>query len=1487
MLLLDGNMLFGRIPPEIGKLQQLSKMDFSKIRFSGPVAPQISKCKLLTFIDLNRNELLGEIPAEITGAYFYRCDAFSSFIRWKTGSESFKIVNSTGEESLLDKLPNNEGFKSVYSRPCAWTYIYASSAGRTMLHATLSKELKSFDNPLDGPIILKASSHIAAFPPLVVHQAGHGNQFGGYWVDLAQAEAQLTNLDELYLVPGTQLDVILLGGPERWGQGVEFFETVEIIDEENIPLKDGVLVHQASASNEGLYRVICQTLGNFKLGFSRGNLVGDDHPLPAVEKTEVSLTCSLPSSIVLIANELVNTPDLIRSAIQADRSLGRIHSIPITVANGHTIRVAAVGVHNSGKAFANSSSLCLRWELINCDGLAYWNDADDLERSRASWERFLVLQNASGLIYVVPRDAEIFELPDPCVVRAIVIGFSDTMIGHHSEKTSPLLRNSENVLTDAIRLQLVSSLRVIPESILLFFSPDMKVNLSITGGTCFLNAVVNDSRVIEVIQSPPSLQCLQLMLGPRGLGTALVTVHDIGLAPPLAASAVVQVADVDWIKIISREEISLMEGSAQSIDVLAGVHDGRAFDSSQYVYMHIHVHIEDPILELVKKDDFSGPGGGDINAPNFVIRAKYLGVTTLYVSAIQRSGHEILSRPIKVEVYAPPRIHPHDIFLVPGASYVVAVKGGPTIGVFVEYVSLNDGTATIHKSSGRLSAISPGNTTLLATVYGNGDTVICQAYGRVKIGIPSSVILNVQSEQLGVGREMPIFPSLPEASITALGNLFSFYELCKNYKWTIEDQKVLSFQVAKHSHYDKYEVSFSGSKKIKYPTYSDEKDFGFINVLYGRSAGRTNVAVSFTCDFISPGSFSQSRSYNASALLWVVSDPPLALGVPMTWVLPPFYTTSILLPASSESYNQWDSHSRKGAITYSLLRHYGGKNEEVQQNAISIDGSRIKTTESNNLACIQAKDRTTGKIEIASCVRVAEFTLNIFVHSSETYSVGAVFCDQVAQIRVTTQDLPFHVVDLAVGAELELVINYLDSLGNPFYEAYDVVKFDAETNYPDIVSINDTRDSNGNIHLKAIRHGGALVRISINNNPQKSDYVMISVGAHLYPQNSVLHVGRYLNFSIEGLNDLLLGRWLSANESVISIDMLSGEAHGVGEGATQVIFEGSSLKLRTTVTVLRVNLVIVDAPAETLTNVPFPSKGYNFSVKFSDTYNHKLEALGNSKGILYDCRVDPPFVGYAKPWRDLDSGNSSCLFFPYPPEHLVHSIPKSKAMRPDVSVSINASLREADHIMGSAPALFVGGFSILDMSKNLMQLTRDSNRSILTIVGNTDVEIHWQDKDLMLVRPIHIEDFGIGGRAEYEVRVLRAKRFKDKIIITLPATGQRMEVDVSYEPGEEEATSTSSATLWVVILWCSALLILTLAVFIWFLDRPHRSRPSIPAPPSITAPITPDRSSPAVNYDQQSPRTPQPFIEYVRRTIDETPNYRREGRSRYNAQNTY
>jgi len=66
-----------------------------------------------------------------------------------------------------------------------------------------------------------------------------------------------------------------------------------------------------------------------------------------------------------------------------------------------------------------------------------------------------------------------------------------------------------------------------------------QMNLSVVGGSCFLDASVNDSRVVEVLQPTSGLKCSQFTLIPKGVGTAIVTVYDIGLSLPLSASSLV------------------------------------------------------------------------------------------------------------------------------------------------------------------------------------------------------------------------------------------------------------------------------------------------------------------------------------------------------------------------------------------------------------------------------------------------------------------------------------------------------------------------------------------------------------------------------------------------------------------------------------------------------------------------------------------------------------------------------------------------------------------------------------------------------------------------------------------------------------------------------------------------------------------------------------------------------------------------------------
>ncbi|KAG0478243.1 hypothetical protein HPP92_012962 [Vanilla planifolia] len=979
-----------------------------------------------------------ELTAAVTlktfdGNLFYQCDAFNSFIRWSVVSKSktFKALNATGNTCEGNMLALTESYKQSYGQPCAWACLLAHGTGRAMLHATFSIESHSPLYSIDGAFILETAFPIAAYTPLVAYQAGDGNKFGGYWIDIPKIDNFIedscsTGLDELYLVPGSAMDVHLCGGPDRWDQHVKYIETVEVVSEQDEYMKDGIQVQRRLSAGRRSYQIVCVSLGKFKLLFSQGNLVGVDHPIASIAKLELFIVCSFPSSITIVTNQPANTHDIIEAAAKADRGPDLVRTCPIIVANGCTIRIAAVGLHSKIKAFANSSSLCLSWELVGCEDLAYWSENESCKSSNNNnWERSLVLRNTSGL----------------CTIRAAVTGFSDAVLGHFFRKEYLQLESLKSMLTDAFRLQLVTSLRVVPESVLLIFDPEAKVNLSISGGTCLLDAVTNDTKVAQISVT----DCSHLLLSPRGLGVTLVTIRDIGLYPPSAAYALAKVSNVEWIRIVCEEEITLMEGTIRDFELIAGSDDGSIFDSSQYAFLQIQIHLVDQVLHLFDNNISSISTVG----LKFSIRAAAVGITTFYASVRQRGAHERLSQIVKVEVYKPLQVYPDYIYLAPGASYVVTAKGGPIIGDFVEFASLDEETAAVHSSSGKLSAIFTGNAVIRAAVYGKAGNLICEAFGRVEVGIPSQMILSSQSGKLCIGCKMPIYPSISQ------GSLFSFYELCKEFKWMVDNEKVVELEDARILSSDTEE-----------PCYSDDSYIGFINTLFGRSSGTAEVSISFSCDFQLSGT-TKTVQYASSRTLTVMCDPPLALGMPVTWVLPPSYMTSDLLPGSIESYGPLDVHYRRKGIIFLVLRTC-----ESKQHPITMHGGKIKTGNVNDLACIQGKDQTTERIEIASCIRVSE----------------------VAQVRVSVAKSSFHSAYIGINGRLELVINYCDELGYSFAEANGAVPFNVEINRPDVVSVQlpDAKNiTSKKILLQARSQGRALARILINHNPEKADFILI------------------------------------------------------------------------------------------------------------------------------------------------------------------------------------------------------------------------------------------------------------------------------------------------------------------------------------------------------------------------------------------------------------
>lgn len=232
-----------------------------------------------------------------------------------------------------------------------------------------------------------------------------------------------------------------------------------------------------------------------------------------------------------------------------------------------------------------------------------------------------------------------------------------------------------------------------------------------------------------------------------------------------------------------------------------------------------------------------------------------------------------------------------------------------------------------------------------------------------------------------------------------------------------------------------------------------------------------------------------------------------------------------------------------------------------------------------------------------------------------------------------------------------------------------------------------------------------------------------------------------------------------------------------------------------------------------LTNAPpYPAKGHFFPVKLADAYSRKYETTGYVKKF-FDCKVEPPFVGFVKAWFDLFTGKFYCIFFPHSPEHLLRIAPDSADIRRGLAISIRASLIEDSSISDSASAIFLGGFSLLGADESSRQLNLTyPNKGYFIIVGNTDVKINWHVGFKLSVTFIGGKGGKKGGSAFYEVMVRRNSKLKDKLIITLPTTGQRMELDVHCE-GRTTKDATISYLFYKLVVTALACCVCVLAAF--------------------------------------------------------------------------
>ncbi|KAH7441880.1 hypothetical protein KP509_03G060400 [Ceratopteris richardii] len=1420
------------------------------------------------------------LPVAVTmrtaeGLLYSKCDSFTSLFDWRITDGGIFIET---DETINDTFKKNIHGQEVFNHICDMKQFLAVKPGRVTLTASLVIDDSCM---LPGSLShneLSVSWAISAYAPLVVVQAGDGGSHGGYNCETNHMEnsglRQFMNqcqINVLSLVPGSSMRIMLKGGPEPWGSGVEFIERHEVSTNLEEKGMDAPVVTDYAGSEGRIYEIMCRSFGNYTVTFYRGNSIAADNPHPKTEMKSLLIVCDLPSSIALLVDS-ESSLENIKVAAHSLHDQNHVHQSPVTVVSGRTLRVAAVALDGNSIPFANASSLSVDWMLVDCLGLVHWQGRSLSEAfiDNGRWEEFIILKEDSGQCLLKATVRMLRE--ESWLLSAINLqSFGSAVHGKH-------------ILTDAVQLQLVASLRVSPKSLLLYNHLNAKGLLTVIGGSSHVEAFSNDSKVALVLERSASQQSLQVAVAARGLGAALVTVRDVGLISPSEDSALVLVAEVGWVHLLIPEDGSIQVGSFLEIHVQAGDKAGNIFSDSQLELMDIQLNVKDEILEVLQKKGLGTHTESKVSASLIVMRGVSVGVTDIYVSVSSRTGHDVVSEMRKIEVYEPLSLHPEGLVLAPGTQSVVWVDGGPTIGVFKRFGSSNQTVVSVHGLVGMLEANFPGNTSITVQMVTQGGRVVCSAMMDVFVQVPVSMHLNIKGGQLAVGRQMSVFP------VGSQEDLFSFYQLCTSYKWTVEDPQVLTLLMPE----DSEETNAIDSWTSSASSHSTPKSVSaaFSTVVFGRSSGKTDIAVEFSCHFKSKGGFSSLQSYTAASAIQIVPDPPLALGMAATWLLPPNYISSSLLPQSSETMDI--SMHGKRSISYTLL-------QSCKDSArIYLDGTHIRTTEINDMACVKARDRRTGRSEIAVCVRVAE--------------VGKVF---VGPSLSSSRKF-----EISVGAHAVYSIVAQDEIGIAFYEVGDAVDFLAETDRSDVVSVTvlnkdaDDLSRNISLHVQALKQGTAMIRLSQVGNTDIVDYLLVDVGASILPRNPVIHVGGHVNFSLagKGLVSNENAFWWSSNPDVLLVNRQTGEGFAVAPGLSSVTYNSSHVTAYTVVKVIEISSVILKAPKGLLTNVGVPEKGYLFAVKFSDPRGQDVGVVSNEERVSYSCHVDPAYLGLCSGWQDPDDLKTYCVFRPYSPTRLFLTLqgvgkdPGSSLVLGDfkgcTTVKILAEVTGMGET-GSAMSAFAGGFEMQDVPQKIY-LNPVTNKTKVTLVGSAGaVGVSWTKTEALGIKRISSEReaFGFAGHAIFEVRVIDGgEPFKSTILFHLPTTGQTEEIQVEYDVKEQNKRTLFQQVITAAIV-IAVIGILPFLACARIMDLPRRHsgghvttdanrsyRPLSQASPG--SPASPVENLYSSNFDGQqsvslSRSPPQPYSDYVSKTIDSTPYFRREGVRRFDPTRTY
>ncbi|XP_077577964.1 nuclear pore membrane glycoprotein 210 isoform X2 [Stigmatopora nigra] len=881
---------------------------------------------------------------------------------------------------------------------------------------------------------------------------------------------------------GSSKEMLFEGGPRPWVvEPSKFFWDLNAENNEYVSL---TLTSPLSRNyDQHFVRATCRALGEQILELVVSNRASVTNPYPAVERVSLEFVCAAPSRLTLVPVYTIPELEMPCPLLQLNKNV-----VPVSNYRNSVLDLAAFD--QQGRKFDNFSSLSILWESTKVE-LASFEPIfpmtlqlfeDENKQMKLHGRQTVVVHRQSG-------------------IAVITVTVQDYQLSHI--KAAKIIRQDDlfTPVSATLELILVEDVNVFPDVLTIYNHPDVRVNIAVQDGSghFFVNTSVKDIANVVLQDAQGAAQ-----INPIQAGVVKVIVHDLCLALPSTANAMVHVSDILEVNLRVVDKVEIGKSVKCYVRVLDD--NKKPFPVSYFQFMKLKVKAASSIVYLIPLADST-----EQDSAVFLVKGVSIGQTTLSAVIMDKNERTFSSVPQQIEVFPPFKLLPRKMTLLIGAMMQITSEGGPQPQSNILFSISSEAIASVN-GIGHVKGMTIGNVTVIGFIQAvDAETgkmvVVSKDQVEVEVVRLTGIRIRAPITRMKTGAQMPVYVMGLTNSRTPFTFANAVPEL--SFHWSTTKRDIIDVQ-SRHS--------------MANVELNSEHNFGMS--VTGRTRGRTGLKVVLKVV--------ESAAGQLAGNLLELKDEIQIQVYDKLHMLNPLVEAGDILMAPNSALKLETSRDGVGVLSYKIL------------------------DAANRVAVAQVDNK--GLLSSGPLTGIS----SLLVTSQESFGVNQTLIIAVKVVPVfyvrfsTSPELHTYSREslkaFPLGIVLTFIVHFHASTGEALHSYNSHLTF--STNRDDVVQVGSGHDNN-TLTVRTVNAGLTLLSVHDSENTVVADYIPLPVEHAIQPgEPQTLVVGDVICFTAQlATQDGGHGTWSSSANGILQIDSKTGAAVARDDGTATVYYE--------------------------------------------------------------------------------------------------------------------------------------------------------------------------------------------------------------------------------------------------------------------------------------------------------------------------------------------